>query len=447
MYQSLNILGMAAWDLKEYIDGQLMDNPVLEIESSEPTDSESFFASVSIPYEKEYDPFHQLWEERGLSENVTSKPAKRDLYEPIIGDLYHPHKRETLAQSLREQLIGIGLDSDLFEICIFLSECLDHRGYLDFELSDIAGETGIQLTKLQEALSLLQSLTPTGVAACNLEECLLLQLAKNGLLNPYTRALVKDGLFLLAGNNVRGISNLLKCSEKDALHWAEVVRGLNPIPSQGYATCEPIIQIIPDAMIIVENGLIQITLNKAGIPRLEISADYQALIKSSENKDTKKYLNERILLAKSLIRSVEGRDKTLYNILLSLSEIQPRFFEDGKSLVPVTMGEIAELLDLHISTVSRAVQNKYIICAAGTIPLRSLFTSGIKFKESGLVSNKIICQKIKDMIDEEDVKKPLSDEKLRSMLVCEGIDISRRTVAKYREDLGIFCSSKRRRRG
>jgi len=432
MRQSLLVLGLSVGELKEYIDEQLNENPMLEME----------------PAEETRDTAERLWEERELSEGFSpsSHPKDQSLYD--LSAFTAQEEQETLQNALREQLLGRKLDDALFELCAFLIECLDHRGYLDFELDSLAEETRISLSELTEALDLLQNLTPAGVGARNLEECLTLQLIRSECLNPRTQKLVTDGLALLANQDFNGLARLLECDLAEALHWSELVRGLNPRPSQGFADNRQILRIIPDALVIVEGRRLTITLNTLGIPKLELSANYAGLLQEHNDKSVEQYLTERLSSAKALIRSVEGRGKTLYNLLACLAELQPRFFEEGgKHLIrPVTMGDVAKRLNLHLSTVSRTVQNKYIHCAAGTIPLRALFASGVNFAKEGPISAATVQQKIKRLIDAEDKTKPLSDEALRKALLSEGLDMARRTVAKYREELGISNSPRRKRR-
>jgi len=434
---------MSVGELREYIDEQLNENPMLELDQAEPIEDEAPFADLAAPELEPADTVQQLWEERELSEIFTSKSSdhpSRDLSEFATEE-----ESETLQKTLRDQLIGRKLDPACLDLCLFLIACLDHRGYLDFALTDLAEEIALPLSDLTKALTLLQSLTPPGVGARNLEECLTLQLADRNLLNEYTQKLVTDGLSLLAEHDCNAIARLLACTPKEAAHWSNIVRSLNPNPAQGFADNRQILRIIPDAMIHVEDGQLSITLNTPGIPKLEISTNYESLLREHTDKTVEQYLAERTASAKTLIRSVEGRAKTLYNLLLCLAQTQPRFFQDGKQLRPVTMGDIATQLDLHLSTISRAVQGKYITCAAGTIPLRSLFASGVNFTKEGPISATSVQQKIKHHIDTEDKTAPFSDEALRTLLQTEGIAMARRTIAKYREELGIPNSPKRKR--
>lgn len=446
MQQALAVLRMPLYEMREYIYQELINNPLLEIEPSHQDEPLNYFTISPLPSECLPDTTQQIWEEQvfaGVLPTFTAAKTYHNEYSAEV--LYDKHPSQNLASTLLEQLAGITLDKDNNFACEYLIDCLDRRGYLAFPLEELADITGISIFNLTQALFIVQSFTPTGVAARNLQECLILQLVQGEFFNAYTIKLVKEGLPLLADNNIKSIAKLLECPEDSAEKWANIIRSLNPIPAQGYAGGDNLSGVVPDAAIVKEGGRLVISLNKQAIPKLELNPEYCAMLKGKTDDYIKNYLRKMHKKATNLLWAVNERETTLLRILTSLATLQAPFFSDGKPLVPMTMADLSAYLDLHVSTISRAIQDKYIVCNMGTISLKSLFTSGI-LSSSGEISSTAVQQKIEACIKAEDATNPLSDESLHKALELMGIHVSRRTIAKYREEMGIPPSSKRRRR-
>lgn len=225
-----------------------------------------------------------------------------------------------------------------------------------------------------------------------------------------------------------------------------MVRELNPIPSQGYHTGETSQTVIPDAEVTRVDGGFHTVYNRRSLPTLTLNREYVSLLSQTEDPDTKDYLRSHLNDARLLVKSVEKRETTLTRIISELVRRQPQFFEDGQTILPMTLEDIASRLDLNISTISRAVQGKYLKCAAGTVEVKSLFVSGLRQQDGGAVSAAMVKKMLRDFVKAEDPAKPLSDEGLKNSFTLAKIDISRRTIAKYREELGIPSSFARRRR-
>ncbi|MEL7598063.1 MAG: RNA polymerase factor sigma-54, partial [Clostridiaceae bacterium] len=229
--------------------------------------------------------------------------------------------------------------------------------------------------------------------------------------------------------------------------YGDVIKSLEPKPSRGFYTGEETKYIVPEAYIKKINGEYHIIMNDGTIPKLNINGMYKNIINNEEDKQTVKFVKKKLNSAIFLIKSINQRENTIYNILEKIVEVQKDYFELGdEHLKPMTLKEIADNLEIHESTVSRAIRDKYIHTDKGTIKIKDLFTTGISRVDSFEdISAKIIKKEIEELVNNEDKKKPLSDQKICDLLKEKNIDISRRTIAKYREEIGIKSSSKRKR--
>lgn len=419
MKQSLDILKMPLADLRTVLYEEIETNPMLEIDNGAQTSSP--FDSISI-HPQEY----KVYDEN----NMPSIAGKQD-FDP--DKIAYSHG-QTCSEMLLEELSGLRLDNKMIEICTYLVECLDSRGYLKFSPEELAEELDIPHFDIMQAIYVIQTLSPSGVGAADLEECLLIQLVKTKHFNAHTVKIIKHGLGMLAENDVKGLCGLIQCSKNETLKYINVVRGLNPIPASGYDTGETSIHIIPDASIEICQGEVQITMNRSALPKITLSEFYSDMINTSDDKDAIKWLGEKKQSANSLKKAVDARLSTLEKIILCVVRLQTDFFAKGTSLVPMTLSDVAKELNLNVSTVSRAVNDKYVVSGAGTILLKSLFGQSTSKQN---VSSMVLCSMIKQCIDNEDKSMPLSDEQISKKLGELEINVSRRTVTKYREIMGV----------
>lgn len=447
MLQSLGILRMPLVDLRELVMESIAQNPLLDMEAPPPDDTTAPAEYTPAPPPS------------GLADPEDERFAARDAVDYSVRDIWHQSGQgnpgdieaisdghgQTFVEMLQEQLGTMPLEAEFADLCTYLVECLNPRGYLDISPGEIAAETGASLDDVMQALYLVQSLQPCGVGARSLSECLVLQLVNGSHFNAHTIRLVKDGLPLLAENDYAAIARLLGCDAATARQCADIVRGLEPIPSRGYDTGESVQAIIPDAVVTRDENGFSVVLNSPILPRLSVSREYQDILATTQDPEVKSYISENLADARTLIRSVEGRQSTLARIIDVVIGEQAEFFAAGRGLRPMTMQWLAEKLALHTSTVSRAVQGKYIICAAGTVELRKLFSAAVSGNAGEELSPAFIKERLAACIAAEDPKAPLSDEGLREALEALGIRIARRTVAKYREELGYASSSARKR--
>lgn len=449
--QSLEILQMPVLELQEYLQDKALENPLLELELPQ----ELHLPDPAEHAAEETGGEADRWEATGSeSAAVWDLPAGEmagdwnrggDGEWDRMATLADPADRgESLAQALHEQLLRMpGLTDGLRRLADYLADCLNENGFLEFALEDLAAEQGVSVFEMEQALYLLQSLQPTGVAARTLPECLVLQLAQTKDFNEHTVRLVREGLELLARNNMTAIARLLECTPAQAQAAAKAVRALNPRPAQGYGT-GPLAYQIPEAVFRRENGQLVIELERRLAPRLQLNEQNCALLQQSGTPEAKAYLKERRAEAQQLLRAVNERESTLVRLLRQLAQDQQDFFLRGGPLKPMTLTQMAQSLGLSLSTVSRAVQGKTLQFEGKSLPLKRFFSAGVPV-EGGQVSSESIKRQLLRFVQAEDPAKPLSDEALRAALEAVNLPVARRTVAKYREELGIPSSSARRR--
>lgn len=353
-------------------------------------------------------------------------------------------REKTFRDHLNEQIGQMKLvDDESLRLCRFLIDCLDERGYLDCPLEELSREFDIPLFSLEQALFAVQMLDPPGVGARDLSECLTLQLAQSRSLDPLALKIARSGLEMLGKRDFSGLAALLGVSVSEARAAAARVLALNPIPSRSFAGSEQIAYVAPDATFSLHRGQLVIELNERILPRLSINAEYSALL-ASPDPEVQRYVKEKLSEAQALIKGVRTRCDTLLQLITLIAEEQRSFLCSGGELLPVTMQQLAEKMNVSTSTVSRAVQSKYVQFQGRVLPIRSFFTTAIR--SDAAVSSHTVKQRLRSLIQAEDPAAPLSDEALRLALSAHGIEVSRRAVAKYRMAMDIPSSSQRRKR-
>ena len=328
----------------------------------------------------------------------------------------------------------------------YLIGSLDENGFLGSELSDLALASGLPLMDLQNGLEILCSFDPVGIGSKDLQDCLLRQLAIREQGKSVAATIVRDHFKLLIRRRVPELSRKLSLST-DGIHKAiEVIAELDPAPGRRFAADQNR-TVAPDAKIEKIGGEWTITLNDEFIPRLRINRAYKDLMaKGKLDSKEKEYLKNQIRSGKFLIGSIEQRQRTIERIANSILEFQGDFFEKGSSsLKPLTMATVAQEIGVHETTVSRAIAQKYIETPHGLFEFKYFFTPGYEANDGKLVSNTSVKETISELISQEDSSKPLSDREIVDMLQEREIKIARRTVAKYREELGILPTNLRRR--
>lgn len=436
--QAITILQFSALDLIEYINQQLNDNPVIE-----PLDMEF---SPKVEHKTDSSPTDLDWAEyiRARAQGDYSVPSIRSSeseYNPLD---WVVRNDVSLEKHLREQISFMkGLSPEVRRIAEYMIGNLDEKGYLELALEQIAQTLKADLEEVEQALFVVQSLEPRGVGARDLKECLVIQLEYAGLKDSLAFAIADKYLYELADGKISKIATELQVTPQEIQEAADVIRTLDPRPGLHYHRDEPK-YIIPDATVEKVEGEYIILVNDSTTPRLSISSYYERLLK--EDGQAKKYIHDKMNSALWLIKSIEQRRMTIYKVTEAIVQEQRDFFDKGiSSLKPMTLKEIADIVDLHESTISRATNNKYVQTPRGIFELKYFFSSGLSTSNGEATSSESVKAKLKELVDKEDRKKPLSDQRLCELLNEEGITISRRTVAKYREELGILSSAKRKR--
>jgi RNA polymerase sigma-54 factor len=322
---------------------------------------------------------------------------------------------------------------------------LDDRGFLTVKAADVALQAALPLDAVQEAVAALKTFDPAGIGSENLAECLLAQLTAKGRRDSLASRIIRDHFELLTRRRIPELSRKLGAASDDVQGAIEEIGKLDPAPGRQFADDQNRV-VVPDVVVEHDGNEWKIHLNNDYIPRLRISSTYRDLIaKGSLSKDERDYLKDRMRSGKFLIDSIEQRQRTIERITREILKAQMPFFENGVShLKPLTMTQIADVVGVHETTVSRAIANKYIRTPHGVFEFKYFFTPGYQNDSGASVSNTSVKEMIADLVAGEDKAAPFSDQELVSKLQEKGINIARRTVAKYREELGILPSNLRR---
>lgn len=440
MQLSIKLLQMSTYDLREYIEKEFSENPVLEAQYED-------IKEVS----KEQDRLEYKELVKYLESDNYGSQSYGEYDEEGISPFTFISKPESLTDYLEGQILELPIDEYMRSVCSYMVECLDQKGYLDIKKEELMNELDCSEETFNRALIVIQNLEPAGIGARDLKECLEIQLERKGENDPIVKEIIDNHLDDLADNRYQVIAKDLDITPKKAQDYGDLIKTLEPKPSRGFYTGDEVGFIIPDAEIRKIDGEFLILMKDGVLPMLSVNPLYKDILKDSTNdKEATEYVKEKIDKAMFLIKSIEQRKSTLHKVLQKILEKQKDYFEKGeKYLKPMTLKEIAEKLEMHESTISRAIRDKYILTSMGTIKIKDLFVNSISNKEKSDGEEDVTVINIKKALEEvikkEDKRKPLSDQAISEILKEKGMAISRRTVAKYREELGIKSSSKRKR--
>ncbi len=466
--QSIEILQLPLMELRERIDHELLENPMLEIETEQEEDNEEAAEEVApeddgpveVPEEEpetEEDPLEA--EDYDAIEDFI-QPAEYDTYspsrssaasgekDPKLGALENsPAPDVTLEEHLSEQLSFLEMDDLVREVCENIIANLDWRGYLEYPLEEIveAMDQEVPPEKAEEALRIVQQFEPPGVGARDVNECLLIQLDEDDEDYEDLRTLIGEYFEDIAKNRYPKVAKAMGCSIERLKDLVEKVARLNPIPGAMFEEAETP-HVIPDLRVELVEGEFRVVLEDATLPPLRICSYYARRLQQEDlDPKTKEYLRDKFQSAKWLLDAIQQRRSTIYNIASAIVDEQKDFFERGPMhLKPLKMQEVADEVGVHVSTVSRAISGKYIQTPQGIFSLKHFFTGGVERDDGEVESWEVVRQKLQHVIDNEDKSDPFSDEQLAAQLQKQGIDIARRTVSKYRKILGIPSSRQRR---
>ncbi len=432
--RSLEILQKPVLELGRYIETQLNTNPLLEVDESDAAERPE---SVGENPDFAGEDFDDVSYSSPKSDAVAEQ-AKRDFL--LNSQTDKPRLGEDLINEARMDAPS-GRVADAFK---FLVENLDSRGFLPVDILAEAGAAGFSAEEAQSALDMLQSSPPSGVGARSLRECFMIQLAQKGMSGTLAYRILEDNYGLLLKRRVDKIAQLQCRSVEDVENAIEEIAKLSTSPAADYADEEPEL-LIPDVEYFKNGGVWDVRLTNSYIPKLKINSDYRQMVASGGlDSEAQSYVREKIRDAKSLIDAVHQRQTTLLRIAKAILLRQRRFFEDG-TLLPMTRQDIADDVGLHATTVGRAISGKCADTPFGVVEFKNFFTSGLENDSGAGVSSSTVKEKIRDIVAAEDPQSPLSDEKISRALAAMGFVAARRTVAKYREELGIAPKTLRKR--
>ena len=441
---ALKILQLPAVELEELLQQELEDNPVLEL-ADDNRDEKSEVQQKQNKKEKEkeidWKEYFQFQGKSYVEEGFDSDEAAELSYENFITYSY------TLKDHLISQLRVSQISKKLRDIGEYIIESLDENGYLTITKEDLAAILDVKPEEVEEALSVIQTFEPFGVGASNLKECLLIQLRNKDIYDKKIEVIIINHLDDIASNRINNISKKLSISIEEAQKYSDIIKNLEPKPGRAFEEGTSTKYVTPDAYIEKVGKEYVVMVNDYYGSKLMINQFYKKmLISEDKSSQASAFISNKLSSAMWLIKSLEHRKNTLYNVVKAILDYQMDFFEKGPMfLKTMTLKKIAEMVSVHESTVSRAISGKYVQTPRGIFEIKYFFKSGVDNQDGEAISSESIKKKIKGYVCGEDASKPLSDQHIADLLVKEGYMISRRTVAKYRDELGILSSSKRKR--
>lgn len=429
LQQSIQMLQYNTEELASFLEQKALENPLIEVTVERDYDAEAAIqpvkSTMNYQHNEEFNYLNQV-----------------------------PDTSISLFEFLLEQIHLTMRDTYLRELVFFLTENIDDNGYLKIELSEAAKTTGAQDIQMLDALTLLQQLDPAGVGARNLQECLMLQIERDDFAPNMAYVIVEEEFENFANRKWKEITKKFDISLAEIQEISDYIQTLNPRPGALYdGTKEQYIR--PDLIIrVTKENEIKVLSAKTGLPVVHFQKDYYQEMSQFEDKDVRRFMKDKFNEYEWIQKSLQQRGETIVRVGTAIVERQKEFFlNPAHPIKSLTLKEISEKLDIHESTVSRSINGKYLETSFGIFELKSFFTNSLKTQQSKIqnseneleISGDSVRKRVAFCVENEDKHKPLSDQKIVEQLKEEGIDVSRRTIAKYRDILGIPSSSKRKR--
>ncbi|MBK8012758.1 MAG: RNA polymerase factor sigma-54 [Deltaproteobacteria bacterium] len=465
LQQAIRLLQLSRLELVDAINSEIVQNPALE-EDQRPEDdtvAEERAISGEEPNLREVVDLDRAKEVTGdqqaageidwqqwldqYSSTAPSGGQKPSSNEDLPSLEQTLTAKETLQEHLMWQLTLAQMVESDRGIAVEIIGALGDDGFLAGErpCEDIAIRLGVSVDHVERVLLRVQDFDPAGVAARDIQECLLIQLRRQGNENKLAELLIREYLPELEKRNFQAIARKEEVSIDEVAEALRVVQSLDPRPARSFGEQDSI-YITPDIYVNKVGDEYVIVQNEDGLPMLRVSKYYRNALANGMNGEAKSYVQEKLRAAQWLIRSIHQRQRTIYRVMESILKFQRDFFDRGiDHLKPLILRDVAEDIGMHESTISRVTSNKYVHTPQGIFELKYFFNSSIGRSEGDDVASASVKHRIKQLIDAEDAKRPLSDQAIVEILKKENINIARRTVAKYREALGILASSKRRK--
>jgi RNA polymerase sigma-54 factor len=484
LQQAIKLLQLNRMELMEVVNQELVENPILEelgeVPDTEQTaESENFTQDGGLDAEgqqvRDEEAFTKPQSQEELLPQQPEAPASQDdmNWENYIDDYNSssstaPSMKEslddlpsfenaltkttTLEEHLMWQLSMTNLTDEEMKFGSLIVGNLSDEGYLNASFEDIAAEAGLELEDAEEVLKIIQNFDPVGVGSRNLRECLLLQAKFLTPRQELVEKIIAEHLSDLEKKNYNGIAKTLGVGLPQVIEATKVIMEFEPKPGRNFVSGDTH-YITPDIYVYKVADEFVISLNEDGLPKLRISPYYKSVLQNAKSdptknsKDTKEYVQEKLRSAVWLIRSIHNRQKTIYKVTEAIVRRQRDFFDKGvQFLKPMILKDVANDIGMHESTISRVTTNKYVHTPVGIFELKYFFNSSIQSSDgSEALASEAVKEKLRQLVAKEDPKNPLSDQKIVELLAKDNIDIARRTVAKYRDMLGILSSSKRKK--
>lgn len=471
LQQAIKLLQLSTLELSDAVQQEIEQNPLLEEDTNTPDSNHESLHEItgepSPPEEPTAILDHtaevSLEDNAGLKEidwsdyeNEYESSSSSSFKERDTGDMPSRldilTKKTSLEDHLLWQLKFNELTSEEEEVGLYMIGNLNRDGFLEVDENEIVTGTGCAPEVAQRLLALIQDMDPSGVGARNLKECLLLQLTHLSLSESTASLIVRDYMHFLENRNYGGIAKAAKLPVKEVLEAVAIITGLNPHPGRTFADDEAHF-ITPDVYVYKMDNEYVIQLNDDGLPRLRISNFYRDILKDQKDisaaaaTETKGYIQEKLRSAMWLIKSIQQRQRTIYKVVESLVKFQYDFFEKGPThLKPLILRDVADDISMHESTVSRVTTNKYVHTPQGIYELKYFFNSSIeRYDGEEAMASESIKVRMRQILQEENPEKPMSDMAISQEFAKENIKIARRTVAKYREQLGILPAKFRKK--
>ncbi len=463
--QAIELLTMPLLELESFIEEQLQENPILEQEFNDGSSSggdESDGGEEIDSAQKEIDNALQDllnrqnnseetgydwekiaadWQENSYSKAPVQEQVSHD-YEPV------EMQYTNLYQYMEFQLNLADLDQEQSRIGRFIISNLSRDGYLLLTPEKMAEELQVEEEKVQEVLGIIRGFDPPGIGGINLQQCLLFQLDEKDPNYKRLCTIIENYLDMVASNRLPQIAKKMKLPVREVQSLVDFIRTLNPRPGLEFEDNTVVEYIYPDVVIEKVEDDFVVVVNDSSIPKVGINSFYLKLIKDDEHvtDEAKEFIKEKLNSAAWIVKGIEQRRSTIYHIAEAIIDLQHDFFVKGPDyLVPLNLSKVAEIVGVHESTVSRAISNKFVQTPHGLYPWKHFFVNGVGGAEDYKSSVTHIKSVLRELVSGEDPVKPLNDESLAELLAAKDINISRRTVAKYRKDLGIPSAGKRKR--
>jgi RNA polymerase sigma-54 factor len=454
LQMAIKLLQLSRLELQDTIQQELVENPALEEvtdsspeetpeepEASKNDETPSKEVTVEETINEEFDWQNYLDEYNSTGRTKFEIEAREaPQYETFIA------QKESLSEHLLWQLLMTLPSPEEEMVGSTIIGNVNQDGYLKLSTEEIATLTDTSPDTVQNVLSLMQTFDPIGVCARDLAECLLIQAKHYDLISPVVSEVIRNHLGNLENKNYKAVSKALKISIQDVVAVVNIIRRLEPRPGLQYSSEEPQ-YITPDIYVYKLEEEYVIMLNDDGMPKLRVNSFYKSAVSNGKEIKgaTKDYLQEKLRSAAWLIRSIHQRQKTIYRVMESIVKFQREFFDKGISyLKPMVLRDVAQDIGMHESTISRVTTNKYAYTPQGIFELKYFFNSSISRVHGEAIASASVMEKIRQIIGNENPKKPYSDSKIADMLSQANIDIARRTVAKYREMMRVLPSNKRK---